>query len=194
MQKYNYNKEQEAHMIKYLGVIGFCLFFIYDYNQVRWNNGVLKKFFLIGLILISIATIYYCTLPLKSILGIIIALFGLALTVYVLFFALDFKDTYINDKFKVYDKGVYSLCRHPGYWSLLIMYLGLLVAFQDVEWLWITIIYNLLNLIYIVFQDKYTFTIIFEDYCEYKTYIPFLIPTLASINSCLNYFRGKNEI
>ena len=178
-------------MIKYLGILGFCLFFIYDYNQIRWNNIILKKFFLIGSSLIGITTIYYCIMPIKNIFGIMIALLGLASTIYVLFFALDFKDTYINDKFKVYDKGVYSLCRHPGFWTLLIMYLGLLIAFQDKEWLWITILYNLSNYIYIVFQDKYIFMIIFDDYYKYKTYVPFLIPTFASINSCLNYFRGR---
>lgn len=178
-------------MIKYLGVLGFCLFFIYDYNQIKWNNDILKKFFLLGISLITIATIYHCIMPIKNIFGIIVALLGLAATIYVLFFALDFKDTYVDEKFKVYDKGVYALCRHPGYWTLLIMYLGLLLAFQNLEWLWITIIYNFLNFIYVFFQDNYIFVKVFDDYAEYKTYVPFLIPSLSSVNSCLNYFRGK---
>ncbi|MCI5774788.1 MAG: DUF1295 domain-containing protein [Erysipelotrichaceae bacterium] len=178
-------------MIKYLGIIGFLLLFIYDYNQISWHHKYIKSGFFLGFFLIVAGTIANMDLEISNIWGIVIALVGLLTTIYVLFFALNFDDTYINEEFKVYDKGVYALCRHPGFWTLLLMYVGLWIAYQDATWLWILVVYNSCNLLYIIYQDVFIFIKVFSDYGNYKTYVPFLIPTFESIKNCVAFFRHK---
>jgi hypothetical protein len=46
-------------------------------------------------------------------------------------------------------------------------------------------IYSGLNIIYVIFQDRWTFMKTFEDYESYKTDTPFLLPNLKSIKRCL---------
>ena len=77
---------------------------------------------------------------------------------------------------EVYDKGTYSLCRHPGFWwfSFLALSLGLLkgiFAYSLTIFLMIV-----LDLLLIFIQDRYTFPKIFGGYGEYKKRVPFLFP------------------
>lgn len=174
-----------------LGVVGFVLFFFYDFNQIKWNNPFVKKFFFIGIALIIVATVSALTFNIVNYMGTVIALIGLAFTVYALFFALDFDATYVDGKFKVYDQGVYALCRHPGFYGLFVLYLGLYITYQTQEFLGMFVIFNVLNFLYICFQDKIVFVKVFSDYAEYKKRVPFLIFNKKSIQECVKLWRKQ---
>ena len=173
----------------YLGILGFVFLFIYDLNQILFRQKILKVCFAIGIFMIILTTVIAVFNPIKSVFGIFIAVIALCYTIYALFFALDFNDTYIGDKYQVNDKGLYALCRHPGFYGLLGIYLGLFIAYRTNLLLVMFVVYNLLNFIYILFEDLVVFPQIFDDYDRYKKEVPFLIPSKKSIRKCL-FDRG----
>lgn len=170
-----------------IGILGFVLYFIYDINQVKFHHKLLNYCFFAGCVLIVLSTLSLLKYQIKCYWGSLIVIIAFVLEIYVLFFALDYKDTYIDNKFVVCDKKAYALCRHPGFYSFLLIYLGLYLTFLNTYAFWMMIIYNLLNFSYICFQDHYTFMHTFENYGEYKKRVPFIIFNKNSIKKC---FRG----
>ena len=132
-----------------VGIIGFILYFIYDINQVRFHHKLLNYCFFIGCIMMVISTLSLLKYDIKCYWGVVVVIIGVILEIYVLFFALDYKDTYINNSFKVCDKKAYALCRHPGFYSFLMIYLGLWLTYQNALAFGMFIVYDLLNFIYI---------------------------------------------
>jgi len=114
--------------------------------------------------------------------------------VYTLFFAVPFRQTYIEgSKQKIYTDGVYALCRHPGALWFFAFYLFLSLFLGSVTMLYATIVFSLLNIVYIVIQDCIVFPKLFDGYDEYKKKVPFLIPNVKSIEKSLNYFTDKAQ-
>lgn len=177
-----------------LGIIGFILFFLYDFNEIYNVHKGLKYTFTIGFILQLIATVgvlyTYKSFWRFSFSGLIVSLLGIILLVYALFFALPFEATYINgdEKRRAYDQGVYALSRHPGVLFYMIFYLGLAMF----EWTSaIQLIYSTwsgFNILYILYQDLYIFPKLFSNYDQYKMQTPFLFPTIKSIKLFINTF------
>ena len=173
------------------GIIVFGLYVLYDVNSVLWNQRVLHASFFAGTILLAGATIWQTADAVRagffgshSIIWLVFAVFFLMLLIYTLFFALPFDETYIkadSGKAVVYDKGMYAICRHPGVLWLFLFYLCLGVAFYPSEVLRAGMFYSLLDLLYVVLQDIWTFPNTFEDYESYKKTTPFLIPNGKSI-------------
>jgi protein-S-isoprenylcysteine O-methyltransferase Ste14 len=77
--------------------------------------------------------------------------------------------------------GSYGLCRHPGFWwfAILIIAIGILKGFSD-NFLTIFIMIGL-DLLLILFQDRYTFPKVFRGYDEYRKAVPFLIPRIWKV-------------
>lgn len=173
-----------------MGTIGYILYFIYDLNQIFNIHKSCKSFFTIGSLFVLTGTLWECSLYINNPYGIFLLLLGVALEIYVLFFALNFKDTYVEDQFSLCNRGVYALCRHPGFYSFLLIYIGLYVMYQTEIFFWILVVFNILNLLYIIFQDVYVFPRLFSEYAEYKKTTPFLIMNKKSIVRCIEDFRG----
>lgn len=175
-----------------IGAIGYLLFLIYDVNEIKQFHKVLKTTFCLGLVLQIGATIgmFYTNLMYLrlSVWGIGISLFGFAFLIYSLFFALPFEDTYIKlgEKRKVYDKGVYAISRHPGVLFYIFFYIGLALLEPTRITISTYLIWSLLNIIYIIFQDLWTFPRNFYNYDSYRESTPFLIPTVKSIRTFIN--------
>ncbi|KAF0092579.1 MAG: hypothetical protein FD141_763 [Fusobacteria bacterium] len=175
-----------------IGTISYILFYIYDINEIKKNNKIIKGAFILGLILqigATIGIIYDNLEYLKiSAWGIAITIFGITFLIYSLFFALPFKETYVKqgEKRTVYKKGVYAMSRHPGVIFYIIFYIGLAILQPTITNISTYIIWSLLNLSYIIFQDLWTFPRAFDDYQKYRQTTPFLIPTLKSIKSSID--------
>lgn len=181
-------------MLKGICILAFILYYIYDYNQVKNNYKLVKSFFLIGTLLLGLATILAVVetnFVIVNLYGLIFTLINLGLTIYTLFFALDFDSTYVSEQFKVYDKGVYALCRHPGYIFLSLFYIGLWLAFKTSLLFEMMLVINILNFVYIVIQDKYIFVKVFVDYDSYKENVPFLMINKKSITKCFSDIARK---
>lgn len=182
-----------------VGAFAFVLFILYDLNQITKNYFWVRPFFGIGCILLACSTVvlsltggeYRLPVFLKFVFGGIAFCF-FVLLIYSLFFALPFEKTYITGNLKgsVYDKGLYALCRHPGVLFFIGFYFFYWLSIGSVLLLWAAVLYSVLNLLYILIQDRFSFPRIFSNYDVYKCGTPFLIPTLSSFKRCLQTFRS----
>ena len=174
-----------------LGIAAFALYILYDINSFTRKLRFVHAFFLLGTLLLGIATALDVWQAWKAgafsgamdaVLMIGAVVFFAAL-IYSLFFALPFKETYTeqegNDR--VYSGGVSAFCRHPGILCFFGMYLLLGLAALPTDMITNCLIFSALDLGYAWFQDRVTFPKTFCDYTDYQKNVPFLIPTKASI-------------
>lgn len=178
-----------------MGSCAFFLFFLYDINSIKLKLRAFHSCFFIGFLLLIIATagILISTRDRIEVSIVRMVIFGLPtllflwLLIYTLFFALPFKDTYVDkdSTSNVYQNGVYALCRHPG----VIMFIGFYLFFGltfNIDLLYkAAIIFSSFNIFYVIFQDNWTFIKQFDNYNQYKMNTPFLIPNIKSIKRCL---------
>ena len=174
-----------------LGLCGFALFFLSDYNDWRLHKASLKGSFPAGGVLLVTGTVWEIRRgePLVSgwLRGCFFALAAILflLLIYTLFFALPVKEAYAShgEKRSVCTTGVYALCRHPG----VLWFTGLYVC------LWIaagipfglTLLLSVSNIGLVWFEDRYVFPGVLEGYQDYQKKTPFLIPTGQSIRACV---------
>ena len=168
-----------------LGLTGFLLFFLYDWNRIfrklRWMNG----FFYGGCLCLVLAGAFFVSQALRTwsgpaLLWLLLSILFLMGLLYTLFFALPFDATYLKeaDQHRVCRAGHYGLCRHPGIWWFLGCYLCLGMAAGGLEKLLEALVFSLLNLGYAWYQDRYIFPEEFCDYEDYQRKVPFLLPRM----------------
>lgn len=182
-----------------IGCLAFLFFMIYDINSVTANYRLLRCGFFVGCFLLIAATggIISATITNtmwytgRALVWIPAAVVFLLLLVYTLFFAIPFEATYIklNEAPRTCTIGFYALCRHPGVLWFIGFYFSLWLALSGSLLLLAGIVFSLLNLAYIVLQDRWIFMKTFSDYGEYKKTTPFLIPTRQSLKRCVQTFR-----
>ena len=188
----------------YLGLAAFALYLIYDVNSFTRQIKFVHSFFMVGTVLIGVATVMdlWNAWKVRAFSGIAdIGLLAAAAVcfgalIYCLFFALPFEETYAeqNTEKHVYSGGAYALCRHPGILCFFGTYLFLGLAALPARLLINGMVFSFLNLLYAWFQDRITFPKTFCDYSEYQNTVPFLIPTKASIRMAgQTLFRSDNE-
>lgn len=186
-----------------LGTAAFLLYIVYDINSYTLHSRVLNCGFWAGSMMLAAATILQLVSALQAnaLSGpadIVLLILGAAfflLLLYCLFFALPFQETYVEQpqERRVYDRGVYALCRHPGVLCFWGMYLCLGLAALPTHLLLNGTVYSLLNLLYVAFQDRITFPKTFCDYSEYRKKAPFIIPNKKSICLAVQTWRQPNR-
>lgn len=191
-----------------LGCAAFALFFLYD---IAGATGRLRGFrigFAAGCLLLLASTVGLVWQGLHGrrtgwpvfILFGLLALLFLALLVYTLFFALPFRDTYTGGTASpvLCRNGVYALCRHPGVLWLSGFYLCLYAALGTGALLAAFAAFTLLDIAYVVLQDRWSFPKQFPDYEDYRQSTPFLLPNSRSIRRCVRTWRrtgdGSHEV
>jgi protein-S-isoprenylcysteine O-methyltransferase Ste14 len=87
--------------------------------------------------------------------------------------------------------GTYALCRHPGYWWLLLFLAGLVLAAGRSGMLQLAVGWAGLNLALVTAQDRVLFPRRFPEYPQYRRVTPFLVPNAASIRSAIHSARGS---
>lgn len=171
-------------------VLAFIAFFLFDVNSVRLRLRTLQILFPLGALCLLIATwteartAFQQTAPLDGIDFVWLAFSAIhaILLVYALFFAIPFSASYTNSlnvgPRTVTRTGLYGMCRHPGVWFLACSMFFLALAMSTSRmWLFVGLV-SALNLLYVGFQDVWTFPHIFSDYDDYRQCIPFLLPRL----------------
>ena len=99
-----------------LGSIGFALFLIYDWNDVKLNKRWMKTLFPVGCILVLSGSVMAAyedmaagfSWDFKSVTSIVLACIWLGLLIYTLFFAIPFSDAYVEE---MHERGV---CKEEG--------------------------------------------------------------------------------
>ena len=185
-----------------LGIAGFVLFFLYEINGYLMECFLLRAAFFSGSALIGVSILLdvYEAWQQGAVGGaadwtlLLLALLAFGALLYCLFFALPFKETYIvQSSRRVYDGGVYALCRHPGVLCFFAMCLFLGLAALPAPMLCRGMIFSLLNAGYAWFQDRVTFPQCFSDYGEYRKRTPFIVPTKDSIRQARKTWRRSDE-
>ena len=185
------------------GSIAFLLYVLYDINSVKWNNKVLCNGFWGGTLLLAVTTIgvvlqnkkHIGNIEGSSVVLLSIAAIFFVLLIFTLFFALPFEETYVKESSMrmAYTEGVYALCRHPGVLWFIGFYLFLGLGFKSKDILFYGIVVSVWNVLYVVFQDLYSFPLTFHNYKQYQKQTPFLIPTKKSIQKCFNTLHRKKK-
>lgn len=178
-----------------LGIVAFLLFVLYDVNSIILKHKLLYCCFFLGFLLLTVATIGIVIRSRDLIkidifrMGVFgaLAVIFFFLLIYTLFFALPFKNTYIESKGppKVCQSGVYALCRHPGVLWFMGFYAFIGLALMIPLLLIAAVVFSILNILYVLFQDRWTFIKSFDNYDKYKMDTPFLFPNMKSIKRCL---------
>lgn len=166
-------------------VAGLAAFLAHDFERIGCLQSRIWRFgFFTGLAL-WIASALLVILPVlpevvvwrAGIFGMLTLAF-VALEIYALFFALPFVETYVQGQGKhcVCRRGIYGLCRHPGFWSFSGICLSVTLAVNAPSVRVQMGALAALNLIYILIQDRRIFVREFSDYLEYQREVPFLLP------------------
>lgn len=170
------------------GVLAFAMFFLGDWNDWKWGRPALRLLFPLGLAVLAGVTagLIGAAAPCSALWGRIACFAGaaasLALLVYTLFFALPAGDAYMRQEGlrPVCTTGVYALCRHPGFWWLLILYLCLRGSLGVP--LSAAALYTALNFLLVLFEDVCVFPARLSGYREYRRNTPFLLPRFGPRN------------
>lgn len=185
-----------AMMIWVGTAVCYLLFLLYDVNEVRWKSRKLRGAFAVscaGLAALTLAACWKSTNrdPARLIPGGLFALCFLLLLAYTLFFALPFEATYVQglEGRRVCRTGVYALCRHPGVLWYAGFAFSLFWALGGAPLLALAVSGTVFDLLYVTFQDVWTFPKTFCDYEEYRREVPFLIPRPSSAVRCLRTLR-----
>lgn len=164
---------------------GLAVFLAHDFQAIGclrsriWRLGFWAGFALwIASALLLILPVLPEIIVWRAVIFGVLALVFIMLEIYALFFALPFEKTYVHaqEKRRVCRQGIYGICRHPGFWSFSGICLSLALAVSTPSVSAGMGILAILNLIYIIVQDKWIFTREFSDYMEYKKEVPFLLP------------------
>ena len=177
-------------------VLGFCAFvafFLGDYNDWKWGIRKLRLCFPVGVFLLTAGTIWMAAegAPLnKGVLRgmmMVLAVIFFLLLIRALFFALPAKASYTRpgERRPVRRSGMYALCRHPGVLWLGGLYLCLWTAMGVPLWAGVT--YIGLDVLLVLFEDRWVFPAMLDGYPEYRKETPFLIPTADSVRACVNH-------
>jgi protein-S-isoprenylcysteine O-methyltransferase Ste14 len=187
-----------------VGVFSFILYFLYDYNSVTWKNPGIHRFFFSGSVILVIAT-FKLIFDLRQYIKIGVQaaphwLFSFilfaGLLIYTLFFSLPFDTTYVqkSEKRKVYTKGMYAICRHPGILWFIGMYFSLYLLTGHPLVLGVATVWSMLNILYVIFQDRWVFPRTFEDYSAYQESTPFVIPNLVGLYRIISQAEERSGL
>lgn len=176
-----------------VGCIGFLFFYLFDWNKIQFIHRWLNACFAVGILLLIYASIgilrsaqaqFELPFIARLFFG-LLATLSLALQFYVLFFALPFKNTYLNDGKKqiVISNGVYGLCRHPGVLFFFFFFIFLWLTAGAHQILLAGLIWTAMDVLHVYVQDRWMFPKSLINYELYQEKTPFLLPDRKSFRN-----------
>ena len=184
-----------------LSFTAFGLYYVYDWCTVRRPKAVVLRWGFPAASGLVLAATVWTALTCESVFPLtggqilwgIGSLLSLALLLYALCFSLP-SGTYEDPARRrcVYDRGLYALCRHPGFPAFVLLYVCLAMLLGQRSWPCFALLCGL-NFVYIVLQDRWTFPQIFSDYEAYRRKVPFLVPNTRSIGRWIALCRGRKD-
>ncbi len=182
------------------GVLTFCVAPLLDWVSMKRLRYIKPGIIALMIILISYAlyAVSFSTqrfnLPGVAIgLGWFLLLVSVLLMTYSIFIEIPFVSarTGKERRNRLVTTGTYALTRHPGVlWYGLFLVSLLLVTGAKVL-LIAAPIWFLMDVLWVVLQDRYFFVLMFKDYRQYQKETPMLIPTIISMERCLKTLSGR---
>lgn len=181
-----------------IGSLAFFFFLLFDLNKIYFIHKWISASFAIGVAFLAVSTVtlwfsndqlFSFITPVQWLWG-ALSLISLLLLVYSLFMGIPFTKTYIKSTQEntVVNTGMYALCRHPGVLWFFFFYLFLWLTSGRNVLMWATLVWTIIDVLYVYIQDHWLFPKTFVDYEEYKLEVPFLIPNTVSIKKCMKTF------
>ncbi len=177
----------------YLGCAAFLAFFWGDINDWKLHQKWLSWLFPAGVVLLAISVIAQSSIS-KGLIHVLwiqilvlgFGAFSLWMLIKCLFFSFPAKDAYIEPgkTRAVCTDGQYGICRHPGVWWLFFLMLSLNIAAGLP--LSSLMIYTVLNLLLVLFEDRIVFPSVLSGYVQYCRKVPMLVP-------CFNHAGMHSE-
>lgn len=185
------------------GAVGFMILFFFDLAALRGVRVVKTVIWIVGYGLVAFALNMIIrkgnnfVLPAYiKVTGIILSIVFALLLVYSLLIEIPFKTTYLEKGAgsRLVTTGTYALARHPGVLWLILFLIGVFLATGAKTLLIAVPVWGLMDIIYILVQDRYYFPKQFgEAYGRYQNEVPMLIPTNRSIRQCFKTFYKKRR-
>ncbi len=175
------------------GVLGFCVAPLLDWVSLKRIHYVKPGSISLVIILQSYA-LYAVSFGVERFdlpraatgLGWFLLPVSLFLLAYSLFIEIPFVDTYaqtgVGDK--LVTTGTYALTRHPGVLWYGLFLVALLLVTRSQILVIAAPIWFLMDLLWVLLQDKYFFVLMFKDYRQYQKQTPMLLPNRLSIKHC----------
>jgi protein-S-isoprenylcysteine O-methyltransferase Ste14 len=182
-----------------IGCVAFIFMYLFDVMTLRNKRRWKTVFGLTGLGLITYASIQLVFLedvihfPVSvRIMGGVGGFLFLLLLIYSLFLEVPFKKTYGEEEHNMdlVDTGTYAFCRHPGVVWFFFTYLGLFFMTGSRMMFVACIVWTILDIIYVILQEKTIFNVMFKGYGNYRKSTPMLLPTKKSIQKMIRTMKG----
>ena len=181
-----------------IGALGFLVIHLFDIVSLKRISGAKPLTWILGsgLFIYALINVFFQSDKLllpgwTTWLGWGLLSVSLLLLIYSLFINLPFRKTYIATGVgdKLITTGLYALVRHPGvHWFILFM-LSLILVSKSSMLLIASLIWILLDIVLVVFQDKFIFGRMFASYASYRKETPMLVPNRRSINAFINSLK-----
>ncbi len=171
-----------------VGTFGFIFLLLFDICSLR-NRHVLKYIMLV----FGISTIIYAYINLQQynyqfdnsfvylpiILALMIFFFGVL--IYSIVIEVGLKTYQADPEHKLVTTGTYALVRHPGVIWLLTVFLLASLYYANLYLLLAGLVWTVVNVCYVVIQERLILEKIFAGYNRYKQETPMIIPNYQSI-------------
>ena len=159
-----------------LGVCAFAVMATGDVNDAFFKKKPLKLCFPLGLMMLCFATAARLSFAKLGFLWCAAAAVLLVLELYALFGSFSVSEAYAatDAPRQTSEKGLYSLCRHPG----IPLFAGLYICLHFGAGLPLSdaLAYIFCDLLLAVFEDAVIFPRLLGGYDDYKKRVPFIIP------------------
>ena len=179
-----------------IGITGFILLLLFDVCSLC-DKSIIKYFFGIsGFSLIAGSSVFliqmesYASFSL-SIIALAFAIVSLFLLIYSVFIEVGKKTYEYDNSNTLITTGTYALSRHPGVLWFLFLYLFGAVYFQNHLVLYAGLIWTVMNIIYVIIQERFIFTKLFEGYSSYIQTTPMILPSNSSLGKCITTLNWR---
>ncbi|MFC1874084.1 methyltransferase family protein [Chloroflexota bacterium] len=185
-----------------VGCLSFLILHLFDFASLKRWPGYKPVIWLLGSGLLVYSLVMMSLranqLPLPvwiTWVGWILLVTSFLLLIFSLFVNLPFRKTYISTGVgeKLITTGMYALVRHPWIHWFILAIIALIFVSRSSLLLIAAPIFILLNIILVIFQDKFFFGRMFDGYESYRQDTPMLVPNRKSLNAFVVSMKQRLE-
>ena len=185
------------------GIVSFLIAYSFDWAALK-RIASLKQMIAVAMFILHGYALYaVCwgitrfALPVPLLwIGWVLLPLSLLLLFYSFFIEIPFTKTYAKkgSSNQLVTTGTYALVRHPGVIWYCLLLLSLFFVTGSMTLLVAAPIWIIMDLIYVVIQERFFFGNLFPGYPDYQKQTPMLMPTRQSIVKCIKTLKTKEVL